>query len=240
MHMHRAFRLAGGARGVEPERHVVAQRRRGVVLRLVGADDILEQPIAFCVKILRIIAGDDDVLEVRALFDQFLEFREQRFRHHQAFGPAVRQHEAVVVLGQQRVDRHGDDAGLQAAKKCDRPVHGVEQRQQHAFFAPYAQTAQCRAEARDAVGELAVGQRAARVDIGGLVGAAGREVALQHVGGEIVIAWDLAQKILAHWLVRTICRRCFRGCHCFSSPDLSVLCRGGRNAAMSANRSHRA
>ena len=36
--------------------------RRGVILRLVGADDVLEQPVA-----VRIVAGDDDVLEVRAV-----------------------------------------------------------------------------------------------------------------------------------------------------------------------------
>ena len=122
MHMHRALRLAGGARGVEPERHVVAGGRRGVILRLVGADDILEQPVA-----VRIVAGDDDVLEVGAFLDQLLEFRKQRLRHHQAFRPAVGQHEAVVVLGQQRVDRHRDDAGLEAAEKRGRPVDGVEQ-----------------------------------------------------------------------------------------------------------------
>src|SRR5664280_3181022 len=83
-----------------------------------------------------------------------------------------------------------------------------------ALFAPDAQSAQRSAEARDMVGELAIGQRAARVDIGRLVGAAGCEVALQHVGGEIVIAWDRA-----HGFATRVCRTCFGGCHCFSSPD---------------------
>ena len=188
--MHRALRLAGRARGVEPERHVVAGGRRGVILRLVGADEILEQPVA-----VRIVAGDDDVLEIGAVLDQLLEFRKQRLRHHQAFGPAVGQHEAVIVLGQQRVDRHGDDAGLETAEKRDRPVDGVEHRHQHALFAADAQAAQRRAEARHMVGELAIGQRVPAVDIGRLFGAAGGEIALQHVGGEIVIAWDLAHRL---------------------------------------------
>ena len=69
--------------------------------------------------------------------------------------PAVGQHEAVVVLGEQRVDRHGDNAGLEAAEKRDRPVHGVEQRHQHALFAVDAQAAQRSAETRHPVGELA-------------------------------------------------------------------------------------
>src|SRR5664280_2615398 len=88
-----------------------------------------------------------------------------------------------------------------------------------ALFAPDAQSAQRSAEARDMVGELAIGQRAARVDIGRLVGADGCEVALQHVGGEIVIAWDRA-----HGFATRVCRTCFGGCHCFSSPDSPYYC----------------
>ena len=115
------------------------------------------------------------MLEIRALLDELLESRKQRLRHHQAFGAAVGQHEAIVVLGEQRIDRHRDDAGLQAAEKRGRPVDGVEQRQQHALFALDAEPAQRRAETRHAIGQLAVGVRAARVDIGRLVGAAGVE-----------------------------------------------------------------
>ena len=190
--------------------------RRGVILRLVGADDILEQPVA-----VRIVAGDDDVLEVRAFLDQLLEFRKQRLRHHQAFGAAVGQHEAVIVLGEQRVDRHGDDAGLEAAEKRGRPVDGVEQRQQHALFAVDAEAAQRRAEARHTVGQLAVGQRAARIDIGRLVGAAGGEIALQHVGGEVVIAWDLRPRALA---ALGACRARFGDWPLFFLPRRCVLC----------------
>ena len=210
MYMHRAFRLAGGARGVEPERHVVAQRRRGVRLRLVGADEILEQPVT-----VRFVAGDDDVLEVRALLDELFEFRKQRLRHHQAFRSAVGQHEAVVVLGEQGVDRYGDDAGLQAAEKRDRPVHGVEQRQQNALFAPDAQAAQRRAEARDPVGELAIAERAARIDIGRLVGSTGSKIALQDIGGKVVIAWDQAHRVIR----ARFGRMRFSDGHCVFSPD---------------------
>ena len=43
--------------------------RRGVILRLVGADEILEQPVA-----VRIVAGDDDVLEVGHSLISFSNF----------------------------------------------------------------------------------------------------------------------------------------------------------------------
>jgi len=49
-------------------------------------------------------------------------------------------------------------------------------------------------EARHAVGELAVSVRAAHIDIGRLAGAAGIEIFLQNVGGEIVITWDCAHR----------------------------------------------
>ena len=210
MHVHRAFRPAGGAGGVEPERHVVGDRRRGVIVRLVGADDVLEQPVA-----VRVVARDDDVLEIGAILDRLLEFREQRLRHHQAFGAAVGEHEAVVVLGEQRVDRHRDDAALQAAEKSDRPVDGIEHHDHHALFAPDAEPAQRGAETRRPVGELAIGDRAPAVDIGRLVGAAGGEIRLQYVGGEIVVAWDCAHAGGRACFLRLK----FGDCHLFSSRD---------------------
>ena len=65
---------------------------------------------------------------------------------------------------------------------------------QDALLAPDAERAQRGAEARDAVGELAVGPAAARIDEGRLVGAAGVEIALENVGGEIVVARDVAAR----------------------------------------------
>ncbi len=65
------------------------------------------------------------------------------------------------------------------------------EREQDALLAPDPERAQRMAEALHPVGELAVGPASARIDIGGLVGAAGGEIALQHVGGKIVVARDL-------------------------------------------------
>ena len=97
------------------------------------------------------------MFEVRALLDELFESRKKRLRHDQAFRAAVCQHETIVVLGEQRVDRHRDDAGLQAAEKRSRPIDGVEQRQQHALFALDAEPTQRGAETCHAIGKLAVG-----------------------------------------------------------------------------------
>jgi hypothetical protein len=96
--------------------------------------------------------------------DQLLETRVERVRHHEHAGTAVGQHEAVVVLGHQRVDRHGDDAGLEAAEEGRRPIDGVEQRDQHPLLALDAECAQTCGKARNTVGELAIGPGAARID----------------------------------------------------------------------------
>ena len=128
--------------------------------------------------------------EVRARADEIREFRIELLRHDQHARAAVGKHEAVVVLGHQRVDRHRDDAGLDGAEESRRPIDGVEQREQHAFFAPHAERAQHMAEALDAVGELAVAPCPVRIDEGGLAGAAGGEISVQDIGREIVVARD--------------------------------------------------
>ena len=110
------------------------------------------------------------MLEIRTLLDELLKPWKQRLRHDQAFRAAVGQHEAIVVFGQKRVDGHCDDAGLQAAEKRRRPIDGIKQRDQHAFFAFDPKPAQRSAKTRHTVCELAISVRAARIDIGRLVG----------------------------------------------------------------------
>ncbi len=144
---------------------------------------------------MRIITGDDDVLEIRTLLDEFFESRKERLRHDQAFRAAVGQHETVIVFRQKRVDWHRDDSGLQAAEKCGRPVDGIEQRNQYAFFAFYPEAAQRSTKTRNAVGQLAISVCAARIDIGRLVGTARRKIAPKNIGGKIVVAWDYAHRL---------------------------------------------
>ena len=137
-----------------------------------------------------VVAGHDDMGEVLARPDQIGEFRQQLFGHDQQPGPAVVEHEAVIVLGHQRVDRHRHDARLDRAEEGGRPIDGVEQADEDALLAADAERAQHVAEALDALGKLAIGPAAARIDKGEFAGAAGIEIALENIGGEIVVARD--------------------------------------------------
>jgi hypothetical protein len=103
---------------------------------------------------------------------------------------AVGEHEAVIVLIHQRIDRNGHHAGLDGPEKGGGPVDGVEEREQDPLLAPDSERTQHMAEAVHALGELAIGPASARIDIDRLVGAPGLEVALDDIGGEVVAARD--------------------------------------------------
>ncbi len=130
------------------------------------------------------------MFEIFRLADRLVEFRQQILGDDQQPGAAVAQHEAVIVLGHQRIDRDRDHAGLDRAEERGRPVDGVEQTHQHALLAADAQRAQHVAEALGALGEIGIAVFAAMIDEGDLAGAAGIEIALENVGGEIVVARD--------------------------------------------------
>jgi len=217
--MHRALRLAGRARPYRARTPCrSATGRRGVFLRLVGADEILEQAIA-----VRIAARHDDVIEVGTVRNDVLESRKQRFRHDQRLGATVGQHEAIVVLGKQRVHRHGDNAGLETAKKRGRPIDRVGERHQHALLAANTETAQGRAEAVHTIGQLAVGPDAAPIDKGRLAGAAGTEIGVQHIGGKIIMACGIVGAG-AHRTARAALRRdFFRDRHFVFLPKYSGI-----------------
>jgi len=133
-------------------------------------------------------AGDDDVLEMPRRRDCGSEFRQQLLGHHQHAGAAVREHEAIVVLGHQRVNRNRDHARFDRAEECRRPVDGVEKANEYTFFRTHAELAQHMAKTFDPVGELGIGIFAAMIDEGDLVGAAAVEIARKDIGGEIVVA----------------------------------------------------
>ena len=137
-----------------------------------------------------VLARDDHAQRIRARTDQAGEFRKQRLRHHEDLGAAVGEHEAVIVLGHQRIDGDGHHAGLDGPEEGGGPVDRVEKCEQDALFAPDPERTQHVAEAVHALGELAVGPTSARIDIDRFVRAPGLEVALDDVGGEIVAARD--------------------------------------------------
>ena len=91
---------------------------------------------------MRFVARNDDVLEVLAGDDRLANLRIEALPTRPESGAAVGQHKAVVVLVEQRVDRHGNDAGLDGAEERGRPVDGVGEADQDALFAADAERAQ--------------------------------------------------------------------------------------------------
>ena len=181
--VHGAFRLAGRARRIEPEAHIVARRRRGDGIGFGGFEQFVEALVP-----VRLVAGDDDMDEMFAGFDRFGEFGQQLFGHDQEPRAGILQHEAVVVLGEQRIDRHRDDAGLDGAEERGRPIDGVGEAHQHALFAAHVERAQHMTEALDPRRQRRIAVAAAVIDIGDFLAAPGVEIALEDVGGEIVVA----------------------------------------------------
>ena len=182
MRVHGALGLAGRPRRIEPERRVVAARRGGRGERLRPFDERIE--------IDRIGAGgdggagDDHVADLaRRLGHRLAQGRLERRRDDRRLGAAVREHVRVVGDGQQRVDGDRDDAGVERAEEGDRPLVAVEHQQQDALLAANAQAEQGGGETARAVFEIAVGERAAIVDVGDLAGAAA--VRGEQVLGEI-------------------------------------------------------
>ena len=192
MGVHGSLGLAGRAGGVEPKAHVVARGRRGHGFGFGGGEQIVEALVT-----VRRLAGHDDVGEISGDIsrgDGALEFWQQLRGDDQQPGAGILQHEAVIVFAHQRVDRHRDHAGLDGAEKSGRPIDSVEEADQNALLAADAERAQHMAEALDPAGEVGIAVAAARIDEGGLAAAAGVEIALEDIGGEIVIARDRGRR----------------------------------------------
>ena len=161
MRVHRRLRLAGRAGSVEPEAYVVADRRRRRHGRAAAGQQFLE-----ALMTVRVRSGDHDMGEAGAGADRLGEFRVELLRHDQKPGPAVLEHEAVIILGQQRVDGHRDHAGLDRAEEGGGPIDAVEQADENALLAADVERAQRAAEAVGPRGEIAIGPAPARIDIG--------------------------------------------------------------------------
>ena len=139
MAVQRAFGLACGAGGVEPEAGVV---RAGA--RRFGQWRVLRHQGVECHGALGqggIRTRHDHGLDLVATLSQGrLQRGQQGSRHNGRLGPAVLQHVGVVVGGEQGVDGHRHDAGVHGAEKAHRPVAAVVHQQQHALFAPHARS----------------------------------------------------------------------------------------------------
>jgi len=137
---------------------------------------------------VRVLAGHNDLRQIRVGGHRVFEFRIELLGDDEKPREAVSEHEAVIVFGEQRVDRYRHHAGLDRAEKRGRPIDGVEEAQKNALLAAHVERAQYMAEAFDALGEFAIGEAGPRIDIRKLGGAPGVKVALEDIGREIIFA----------------------------------------------------
>ncbi len=184
MQVHRALRLAGRARGIEPETDVVGTgRRRLEAVRLVGQR--VGQTLVAVVAVLA--AGDDDRPEEGVGVQMTLELGQQVGADDERPRTAVVQHEGVVVGRQAGVHRDRHDPGLDRAEEHGGEVDGVGHRHQHPLLHPQAAGDE---QIGDLVGppvEVGVAVGAGGVDEGRLVAAAGREIAADQILGRVVM-----------------------------------------------------
>ena len=128
--------------------------------------------------------------EVFGCRDRFGKPRIELLGNNQEPRAAVRKHESVIVLGQKRVDRNRDHAGLDGAEESGRPIDGIGEADEDALLAADAERAQRMGKTLHALRKLAVAVAAAMIDEGDLAAAAGVEIALEDIGREIVVARD--------------------------------------------------
>ncbi len=181
--MHRALELAGGARGVEPEREVVGQRRRRRELRARAAEERVEGE-----RFARGGPVDDHPLEEGLAREDRRDLVEDRRRDHEDARAGVAEEIVVVGGGEQRVHRHRDRADLDRPEEDRREAHRVVEHEEHALFHAHAEAAKRIAGAVHLLGEAGIGELGGVVDEGDLGPAPLGEVAIDEVDGGVVDA----------------------------------------------------
>ncbi len=182
MHVAGALGHAGRARRVEPEGDLVAAGVGGRESRVVQGELVAEgQRVGG-----RLAARDEDVLQARHAREDGLHHRHQRGRDDECLHARIRQDVGVLLGGQQRVERHRDDARLDRAPEGNGEVDGVEQQQGDAGFAFDAVGRKQVAHLPRPGGEGAVRQGFGGVDEGRLFGSAGAQIAFDKIGRRVV------------------------------------------------------
>jgi hypothetical protein len=182
-----ALRHAGRARRIEPERDLIAARLGGGR----GGRGCQQR----CEILLSCAADRNRCVERCNAHRRGLGGLLERRRDEQRLGAGVLQDVAELLHRQQRVERDRDDAGADRTPEQDREIDRVEHDHRDAIFPPQPEAGQHRADARDAVGELRIGDAARVVREGDLAAATFRDIAVDHVDGCVVgpFVHDLVQ-----------------------------------------------
>ena len=120
---------------------------------------------------------------VRLLLERLGQRGHQAGRNNGGARLAVRHHVGIVIGCEQGVDRHRDDASLQASQEGDRPVDAVLHQQQHPFFAAQAECGQAAGKTRHRISQPGITQRGGVVDVGDAIAPVAIQVG--QVAGEI-------------------------------------------------------
>ena len=205
MNVPHAFRRPGGARGIQPERHLVRRRDRGRCRRIAAGKEFGQPDRARIVdRCGRAAVGlrHDDPAQVRDAVQHRQQRRDQRCRDHQRIGAAVGQDVADHLMGQQRVDRHRHDAGTDRAPERDREIHRIEQQQRDAPLACHAGRAQGAGEAAGRRRQLAIGQRPPGIAERHRIAAPSLLMAIDEIFDRVAVVRHLWPLLLANLTLR--------------------------------------
>ena len=152
-----AFRITRGARRVQPERRLVAPRRRNCVRVRCRCERGVERR-------KRIRSAGNEHIEGRGCRVYRLPRRRESGRYDQQLRFAVADDVRVIVGGHQRVQRHRNGAGAHRAEETHGKVDAVFETQQYALSMGESARAQQVRELIRAAIDFRIGVRAGVVD----------------------------------------------------------------------------
>src|SRR5579859_3266943 len=128
MQMNRGFGRAGGPRGIEPERHVVAAgvgwlEYVGLIGNQTGEGSVLSA-----------VSHDDDLFEILLFFQNVRHGGKEILTDDQYFRTAIAQQVAIVIRGEKGVDRNRDGADLHRTPEEEGKLGTVEHKEHHAVL----------------------------------------------------------------------------------------------------------
>ena len=154
---HRAFRPAGGARGVHEE-----ERTRGIDVRVAVVAVALRQQMLECAGDLSLVEADDADIGLR--LPQRRHHGGERVLHEQRLHRCVHEDEQLLGNGEPPVERHQQRAEPRTSVEQHEIIGLIGGEDRQAVSAPDAELRFERAgRGRDALPERRVGQRAAAI-----------------------------------------------------------------------------